>query len=257
MPISTPRVRITEPRACWPACQQAVALARRSIPSISSPGGPRPVGRAGLYGEAAEAAAAAIGALGDSDEIRQALLAERVASHLWNAGDEPGALRTVEAAILTLESKELANSEASAARGTLMADYTQFLIVAQPIWRPDRRCWKIAFAREAGSDEALVSALISEAMVVGRLDSMRGISLLETARALAEAHGNVRAILRADVNLGVLLDARADFEALGGSILRGASRPPRTMVWKGRQPPSTTTWRGWNWRRAGLARRGR
>ena len=123
-----------------------------------------------------------------------------------------------------------------------MAARAQFLMVARRPEAGPAVLEAITSAREAGSDEALVSASSARQWLSAAWISCAG-SACWRPPALAEAHGNVRAILRADVNLGVLLDARADFEALR-IILRGASRPPRTMVCKGRQPPSTTTWRG-------------
>jgi tetratricopeptide (TPR) repeat protein len=171
------------------------------------------LGRAGLHGDAADAAAVAVDALGDADPIRRALLEDHLAAHLWSAGDESGALNAVQAGIEMLDSREL-DPAAGPVRARLLAARARLLMVAR---RPEAGLAAIeatAAARQSGDDEALVSALISQAVVIGRQDPTRGIELLEAGRSLAVAQGDIRAVLRADVNLGVLLFARADFEAL-------------------------------------------
>ncbi|HXX59996.1 MAG TPA: hypothetical protein VEI48_01750, partial [Candidatus Sulfotelmatobacter sp.] len=139
---------------------------------------------------------------------RAAALSERLATYLWDAGDEAGALTAAAAAVDLMPAQP-----ASRERAALLASRARLLMLAnRDVEALDVCRSALEVARATEAEHELAGALITEATLIGRSDPRRGVEMLEAARRLAEKLDDVVQVLRADNNLCVALDALRDFD---------------------------------------------
>ena len=151
---------------------------------------------------------AAIDKLDDGDPLRAAVMTERLATYLWDAGDEPGALvgcsTGCERGTGRTSQRSPGACPASQARLLMLANYnTEALALCEPA---------LDAGRAAAAGQILAGILITQATLIGRSEPRRGLAMLEDARRFAEDIDDVSQMLRADNNLSILLDDLREFD---------------------------------------------
>ncbi len=145
--------------------------------------------------------------LDESAASRAAVLGERLAVYLIEAGDEAGALAAAADAVARVPS-----DPPTPERALVLANQARILMLLHRDAEALAACDEgIAAARAAGADHELASVLITQATLIGRMDLSRGAELLEDAHRFAERIHDARQMLRADNNLGLVLARLRDY----------------------------------------------
>ena len=151
---------------------------------------------------------AAINGLDGPAKLQAATMTERLATYLWDAGEEPGALEAAAGAV-----NFMPDEPPSAARALALATQARLLMLANHNDQALALCQPaLDAARAAAAEPVLAGVLVTRATLIGRSEPRRGIAMLEDARRFAEGIDDVSQMLRADNNLCVLLFDLHDFE---------------------------------------------
>ena len=135
-------------------------------------------------------------------------MTERLATYLWDAGDEPGALEAAARAVSVAP-----DEPPSAARALVLASQARLLMLANYNTEALALCEPALDAgRAAAAGQILAGILITQATLIGRSEPRRGLAMLEDARRFAEDIDDVSQMLRADNNLSILLDDLREFD---------------------------------------------